>query len=900
MINNSYLLGLYGVSTTTTSGLGSTTASATKRTQPTAPWSSTSTASLPTASESVRSALAGRRMINEGAVELDLSGASADYRKMFALYQGLNTLSALADRAGTKGLTAIEQAQLSKRFAAGIEEIGAYLNSAQMEGVRLVQGVSQTTAKSTVAIDKASNSFVTAPIHDGALSSPVAAFEGEVKFSITTKGLRTTTTVDIDLADMGSTPRTIDNVISHINGKLEAAGVETRMSRQMIAAEPKTVQAGGKTITLPAGPDQWALKIKNGAGESVSFGAPDVSDAVYVTQGVGNGSTQLLKFQADGGAAPDAQQGVGDTFWTAGRTGQTTLPKGVEAVRATAVGPDGSVWMVADLSAGDDTQPIKGQSDVALMRYDSAGNLMQTTLLGAASAASGFAIAVGEDGRVAVAGSVTGALEPGVSGADATKADSFVTVFDANGHEQWTQRRGAKAADEATQVGFGADGTVYVAGRSQSAMPGATQIGGWDGYLQTFKETSSVKDGMSAVAVSTKQFGSAGDDSVQAMTRSGSDLYTAGVENGRAIVRRFTLDADGVPTLAATRDLGYARGEIAGISVEGGKIVLAGQTTNGALDIATVTNPHAGGTDVFVATMSMDLQASADDRLTYFGGAGNDTAADVVVKDGKVWITGVADRAADAKAEDPTKAYLARLDIQTGAVEMNQTWRAEGDQAKTGTIAFASGGGSVLDRLGLPQGELGGADSQLLTQSTALRAGDQFKVTPANGSRSVTITIAADETLDSLAKKIVTASGRQLEAKVVTDTKVTPPEQRLSITTAVNRQGATLSAGAVGKDALAGLGLSPGFIGRTVEGETAKTFGLNLSNKLNLSDAASIKAAVDALAISMTAVRSAYRSLAPATTVTNSYTGKGSSTVYQQTQLANFQAALSRLTATTA
>ena len=51
-----------------------------------------------------------------------------------------------------------------------------------------------------------------------------------------------------------------------------------------------------------------------------------------------------------------------------------------------------------------------------------------------------------------------------------------------------------------------------------------------------------------------------------------------------------------------------------------------------------------------------------------------------------------------------------------------------------------------------------------------------------------------------------------------------------------------------------------------------------------------------ALAAALTAVRSGYRALAPSTgTITNTQTNKGSSTVYQQTQLANYQAALSRL-----
>ena len=102
MINNSYLLGLFGATTDTSSLFGATTSAKAKKTQPTAPWASTATP--PKASDMVRAALGGRRLINESAVDLDLAGASADYRKLFALYQGLNTLSALADRANTKGL----------------------------------------------------------------------------------------------------------------------------------------------------------------------------------------------------------------------------------------------------------------------------------------------------------------------------------------------------------------------------------------------------------------------------------------------------------------------------------------------------------------------------------------------------------------------------------------------------------------------------------------------------------------------------------------------------------------------------------------------------------------------------------------------------------------------------
>ena len=138
-----------------------------------------------------------------------------------------------------------------------------------------------------------------------------------------------------------------------------------------------------------------------------------------------------------------------------------------------------------------------------------------------------------------------------------------------------------------------------------------------------------------------------------------------------------------------------------------------------------------------------------------------------------------------------------------------------------------------------------------------------------------------------------------MEAKVITDLKAKPIVQRLEIKTAANKDGAVISAGAIGKDALGALGLTPGFVGPVKPDKDAiKTYGLNLSNKLNLNDPASIKAAIESLAQAMTAVRSSYRALAPSTGgITNTQTGNGSSTAYQQTQLANYQAALSRLTA---
>ena len=904
MIDNGYLLGLFGGTAMTSSSLASTYAGTTRKAQPTPPWSTSAKAPEPSAL--LRAALGGRAFINEDAAQLDVKDASSDYRKLFALYSGLETLNVLANRAATKGVTALELAQLDKRFAAGMAEIARWLPSADLDGVRVVQGTSSSTSKSSAAIPRDSAISITGPVHEGSPDTLSPAFAGDVRFSIAVeKGDNTTTTVDIDLADMTSS-RTLTNVLDHINGELQAAGLETRIGRELVKAEPKTMTVNGKTVTLPAGPDRFALAIRGVSTETVSFAPAETADAVYVVQNSGTaGGLQMLKFQSDtGGAPPPPAAGVGETQWVDGRASQTDLPEGVETVRASATGPDGSVWLVADLTEGPGNQPIKGQKDVALIKLDSAGRVVMTQALGAASTASGYAIAVDANGRVAVAGSVTGALEPGKSGDVANVADSFVTMFDPEGNEVWTQRRGARAADEATSVSFGADGKVYVAGRSQSAMPGGFGPGGWDGYVQAFSESQAHQFApVVATAAGTVQFGTAGTDGVDAIAVDGSNLYSAGVEDGRIVVRRFTLDAEGKPTLAATRDLGEASGEISGLSVSGGTVVLSGTTRNAALDIDTVNTAHHGGRDAFVAVMDSSLTASTADRLTYVGGAGDDSAADMKIQNGKVWITGVADRPEGAKETDPTAAYLARIDPTTGQVEWRRDWQGDGQQARPLTLATAAGGASVLDRLGLPQGTIDQSPSKSLTTATSLRVGDRFYVSPADGGRAVAVTIEARDTLQTLARKIEQASNRKLKVTVASESAKTPEDgtlegalrtgfQRLSIVARDGVKGAVLTSGETGRDALAGLGLSPGYVGMSSGDKVTRTFGLGLPASLNLSNAEAVTTAGEKLQAAMKAVRDAYRALAPASQ-TPAITG--TAPAYLTAQLANYQAALARL-----
>ena len=905
-IDNSYLLGLYGMSAGYSGGAMGVSAPAVKA-QPTAPWSTSSTAKQPSASELLRKAMGSSRFIDESANKLDLRTKNAgEYRTLFAMHTGLQMLEALALRAMEKNVTKADAAILQKRFDAGLKEVSAYLATAgaEVETVRLVNGVSSSRSQSSLQVPRDNHVYHTGPIHDGALSEPVAAYQGDVRFNVTIRTTSGTQAIGIDLAEMGNTPRTLDAVIGHINGKLKAAGVETRFSRQEIPGEAKTMTLGNKTITLPSSTSSWGMTVTGTTLETVGFEAAETRPAISVIQGFGAGrSTQALKFDPDGNSSTS---GLGESHWVDGRVDQSNLPDGISAVRAAAAAADGGTWIVADVATDMGGHSVRGQSDVVLMKLDSAGQVVISRGLGAAQTGAGYAISVAEDGRVAVAGSVTGGMVPGQTVASPHLSDSFVTVFDANGTEQWTQSRGAKAEDEATAVSFGPDGQVYVSGRAKSAMPGASSVGGWDSYVQTFGEQTDYRGTVTPISLGTTQFGTVGDDSVQAMTVEGDTLYTAGIENGSFVVRQFSLAGGGAPELVSSRNLGAALGgEIAGISVSDGRLVVAGATRNSGLNVGTINTAHAGGTDVFVASLSTDLTASGDDRLSYYGTDGEDSAADVKVVDGQVWVTGTWDGERVAKDGDPSIGYLARIDAQTGEVGWSRTWTGDKQQAVPMALSVSDNGASVLDRLGLPSGELVQDVSTKLVETTALRAGDRFYVTNPMTGRKSAVTIDAKDTLQTLATKIESASGRNLKVTVSTDRG--DPEasegdsrvlaggaQYLTITNADNREGALISAGETGRDALAALGIEAGFIGKT--DEQRKTVGVDLPPSLNLSNADAALQAKDYIQSALRAVREAYRAMSPTMlNAAKTSASSGSVSPYWSNQIANYQAALARL-----
>ena len=415
-INTSTLLGWYssffGGSGTNPTGLASLSSSTSNSAlselstptpavqyAPTAPWNE---GGQPSQTQLVNSALGGTQFFNSSAAKLDLPGASADYKNLFALYSGLNSLYALATAASKSGVSSLQQSQYASAFANGMTQLQTYLGQTSFSKLQLASGSirqSQTTSVSTPA---QATSYTTAPLNtSGDSGAVVPALEGDVAFSLTAQvGNQPPTQVQINLDDMGSTPRTLGNVITYMNGQLQAAGVFASFASDPVPAAPDTINVGGKSVTVSSGLENWGLTLNTNPAETVTLSAATTGPAVYVGQIVGNQSStiqngatvaadaqsQLLKFNAsgDGVQSPDPP-----AFASPGQLTTTALGSSVTSIRSTAVAPDGSVYVLANVSAEQGGAAAPGGQDVALQKYDSAGHLLFSTDLGSATSASG-------------------------------------------------------------------------------------------------------------------------------------------------------------------------------------------------------------------------------------------------------------------------------------------------------------------------------------------------------------------------------------------------------------------------------------------------------------------------------------------------------------------------------
>jgi len=901
-------------STSTSSSTATSSSAATTLYAPTAPWNETG---QPTQAQLVKQAMSGESLFNPSAAQLDLPNASADYKKLFALYSGLNTLYSIATEASKSNVSNLQLSQLQTAFTSGMAQLDKYLGDTTYQNLKLTGGSVQSTQTTSVSTPSQPTSYTTPALNTtGNSGAVVPAFEGNVSFDVNAQiGGQAATTVPINLAGMGSTPRTIGNVVSYMNSQLSAAGVFASFSADTIAPVPDTYTVGNQTVTVSAGNQSWALQLNTDPAETITLSAPQTGAAVYVGQIVGNqtssvsssgqtvaadAQSQLLKLNASGDGVVGPSQGADATADT---ISNTSLGSGVNSIQATAVAPDGSVYVLADVNTTTSGTTPAGGQDVALQKYDSAGQLIFSTDLGSAASASGLALAVSPDGsQVAITGTVTGSLTADQTVSDPTGANSFVSVYDSQGDQVWTQQDDAATPNQANAVAFDANGNVYVTGQTNTSTGIEAAGGPASSYLQVYSATGT--------QIADTQIASSGANTSNGIAVDGSDVYVAGVQNGDAVVNEYDVSTPSSPTLVATRNLGDLNGGgIAGLSVQNGTVYVAGTTGNPNLDAGTVTSAAGSGAmNTFAATLSTGLAPASSDAIAYYGGAGNTVATGMTVANGDVYLTGTA--TGDLPGEPAIGAqdgFVAALNVGAGTVDYAQRFTGEDGQVAPTSIAVDPTGESVLDQLGLPQGVVDGPVSDLVTATTPVQAGDSFGIS-VNGGAPVTITVQDTDTMASLASEISQATGFAVNAST---SYGAAGSTTLEIEPAYPGSTVSLIDGPSGSDALSALGLKPGVVADTstnksgvtrVSGSGTPIYGLGLPSSLDFDSSADIKTAQVQLAGAISVVESAYQNLANAATpaavlALQKAQTSGTTPKYLTNEIASYQAALTRLTA---
>lgn len=844
-----------------------------------------------------RSVLASGEFFDSKFGEFASLDTGQDEKTLFAMYQGLKRLQSLASPASDKATSDTDRAFWNRRFQEGVVQLGSYFEDMTLEGVSVLKGEELSKAESTLAISRGQSTYHTGIVHTGAFDAEVAGFTGPVAFDITVRKNGVDTVVAIDLADMGATTRSLDNVAAHINTELEAAGMLTRFERVKIGEENEFGIVQG---------DDYGFKIAGILTEKVSFAPSGGGAAVYMAGLSGTGETasgQLTKFvDLAGGATSEytrrleADPTVTETTGEDGETDTSKAENPLE-IRAMARGADGGIFVVGQTSAAVDGQTLKGEQDLVLMRYDSTGKKLWSRVLGAGESASGAAITVDSSGNVIVAGSVTGEL----SGTNKVGgSDSLVVKYSADGVEQWTRRFGGTADDRASSVSVGADGTVYVGGQANSSIGGVSNTGGTDGYLRAIDTNGNT--------LYTRAAGTgAGTQEVKA-TAMASDggLVVATEQEGRAVLTKYAAGDDGTGAPVWTLDLGdMDSGRIGGLAVdESGAIYLSGAAGAGFAPSAPVT-ANAGGRDAMLVKIT-DGPAASVAYTTFLGSADDNSASAVSVAGGKVYLTGkTSDALPGAQQDGARNAFAASLDAATGALDWVQQVSGRGGLSEGAAIVVDPAGDNALSKLGLPSGALNYSDSRLVTDRSALRAGDHFYVS-LDGGRKKKITIESDDTMRSLTFKL----NAVFLLDATADVRRASSGDMLRITP---KEGVTVefSSGQSGEDALSGLGLPIGavtgkasLVGKGDDDTTSdapKIFALELPSRLDISTKEGALAASEALTEAMNKIQRAYRELTadPALKelLAGPKAGKRGGTVpaYLTAQLANYSAGLERL-----
>jgi hypothetical protein len=838
----------------------------------TPPWDRPEAKGTDANSAKLRRALEVKDFVDMDDPAVNRAGLSKDQKKLFALYKGLQTLQALAERAGDEKTLSGERSGLARRFAAGFEDVRSTIAKGGFDDLTLLLGDKSSDVTSDLAIPRTRSEYRGNIVSTGGSDQPLANIAGTEAITVTVTRSSGTVPVTLNLSEITG-GITIDSIIAALNQKMSDAGVATRFRR---FEEPG---ANDKA------PKRYGITVAGIASERVSFSASNASPSLTLVGVTGKGDTQrgqITKLMDLNAAAPV----------NAGSE-KVELTDGVSDAKAVAKDADGNVFVVGAVTGDLGTGIVQGAQDVYLRKYDSANNLVWSRLLGSADTADGFALAVDGSGNAIVAGKVRDRLTATATG---SRGDSFVTKFSGEGVEVFTRQAGSVLEDQANALTVDASGDIYVGGSTRGQLvSGQTAVTGSDAYIQKLSSTGAL--------LFTRTFGSGSDERVAGLAiADDGQLVAASVENGVGVVRKFSSSN---ATSAATWDMSLGAlqsGSIGGLAARGGAVYVSGTTQNANLTgggAASVTTAHSGGGDAFVFKLTDAGATASADFVAYAGSSGADAGAGLTVTNDAIYLSGSTRGGLPGQntvTNGATQGFVQKLSL-TGVAAWTHQFSGANNNATAAGVVVDDSGASVLDALGLPRGPVAMGGSRLVTAQSSVRAGDFFTI-QVNDGPARKIFVQAGDTMRALAQRVDLALGLKGGAEVSRG----GGGDKLKIEVN-NDSTVTLKAGTAGLDALAGLGLQPGVLygkdakdraTRTDDLKSINSFALKLGRNLDLTTDRQARMAAASLNGAMEAIKQASRRLVdgPPPPEPKARREEGPAPAFLQNQLASYQTAL--------
>ncbi len=788
------------------------------------------------------------KFIDENTSTVRKAGFDKDDKALFTLYSALTDLRAIAAYAAERNTPESSLAKLSSQFTKGLFQASEYVRKAELDKLALIFGEKQSYVTSDAGLGKNDRDIKGGAVAALSKTSPILGINGDEIFTIKIKASSTAEdTFVINLSDI-SGDVTLENLKELINTKV---------------SELTTVNSDGDTVS------KYRSRVKIDALSGGKFGFTfdvDGIEELTFNASVVNPALIVVGTQRSG-TFGSVETGVLSKYTNLDSSDPTrTFNNDIAGINSNEfkILSDGESTASTNEKTGLETSPNAVQVDsqgniyvVGKSKGDFEGqfNAAKTNDVFLSKYDSNGSIiwsrllgasddanafALTIDGNDNII--IAGKVNEELIASDVfSGTDSFVTKYTSAGEELFTKQLDSVATDQANSLTVDANGDIYFTGQIYGRLNSSTtDYGKSDSILVKLS-------GSNGNVVATTQFGGAENDyGQQIVVASDGHILVASSEDGNAFIRK--IDKDNLDNVLATYDIGaLSGGKITGLSVEGNEVFISGVTQNGSFSGGgSVVSSYSGGNDGFIA----------------------------------------------------------KINASTGAILFQEQFGGSSGYSESSAIAFSQNGSSVLDKLGLPTGQVESSQTRNIETQTSARIGDHFYIS-INGGRNIKIDIRDGDSFSTLSKRINTLSLRYIKSSVTIGEN--GPQLKIE---GKNGSEIQIIAGKGGTNALPKLGLEEKKIFSVeklfdLKGEDygpdklGGIFAFNLQSNFVLNDKKQAEYILGQLDKAIDVIKSAHRSLTfdpfKAEILRKSKLNFGPPPAYLAKQLASYQDGLRRI-----